>query len=133
MHDNRYGDLAKCLCDMRDGLKKLHFMTVRFPHLAPVEDRIAAALGPQSLELWQTSTDRWMASMRHYFHLFQPPVANGQQAGEVADLDTGTEEGWRVGSMYMPGSNGSEGIDTRNYVFFTGAEEQVAMKGELIQ
>lgn len=61
--------------------------------------------------------------MRDQFHAFQPPVGNGQQEWELADLDTGSEKGWGLGIMYQIGSLGLDTIGIRNYAIFTDAED----------
>lgn len=119
MQPDTFRSIAWSLKHMRDELKKLDFMAVRFPQLA-LDDWVA--LIPRVYEHHQSDMRTHLHPLRDRFCVLQPPIANGQQPWEVADLDTGGEKGWRLGSMYTGGKVGLDAIETRNYAFFTEAE-----------
>jgi hypothetical protein len=47
----------------------------------------------------------------------------GQKQWEIADLDTVSEKGWRLGTMYQIGNLGLDTIEIKNYFIFTEAED----------
>ncbi|KAF2010511.1 hypothetical protein BU24DRAFT_472663 [Aaosphaeria arxii CBS 175.79] len=114
-----YDYISSCLTSMRDGLKDLYFMAVRFPHLA-LEELVAAVSGLYEDDLRRTY--QRLDSMRDRFHVLQPCVGNDRQQWEIADLDTGREKGWRLGTMYRISNLGLDSVEMRNYAIFTEAE-----------
>lgn len=115
-----YKQILWCLERMRGELKDLNLMAVRFPQLTL--DSWLAALPAREWEYHKFVTEANLASMRDHFHVLQPPIGNGQQQWDMADLDTRKEKCWRLGTMYQIGNPGLDTLETRNYTIFTGAE-----------
>ena len=86
-------------------------MAVRFPR--PAFDEMYHGHGSYRVE--QINDLVWNASGA--FRIVQPMVEDGCDEHDVADLDTGTDGGWRVGTMYTGLDKAGE-IESRHYAVY---------------
>lgn len=95
------------------------FMVARIPR--PAVEETVQRLGFDQLglidELWE-----WKIKV---IQIYQPQLQPGQNAHNIADLDTGEDSGWRVGTIFLPSNDKANGLTTRNYAFFTPPDQDM--------
>jgi hypothetical protein len=92
-------------------------MVVRFPRPSPAE---AWRMRGYS-ENWQIGNNLRFA--RDCFRVVQPEVGLGCTEHDMADLDTGPQSGWRVGTLYTGLDRESGDIESMNYVVLLEDED----------
>ena len=107
-----YRDATRCLEKVSRQLKSLDFMAVRFPR--PASDAMFQRRGHSEVE----KINSRLRGAQESFRIIQPDVEPGCTEHDVADLDTGVNNEWKVGTLYTGVDRVSGELESRHYAVF---------------